>query len=187
MWLNLFKSLALILSLLPSTISAPNSEVTWRWFGVNHSLLLWGIFIHIDVTVCAICGWFLLLFLFLVALQGLWDLSSPTRIKPGPSAVEHWALTTGLPGNSLLLVFLCFFFNFLFYSGVYLMNNVLLVSGLQQSDSVIHIHISILFQILFPFRLLHDIEQSFLASFDRVQDCLLFALLSTRLRDFIKN
>ena len=33
-----------------------------------------------------------------------------------------------------------------------------LVSGVQQSDSVIHIHGSIL--ILFPFRLLHNIEQS---------------------------
>ena len=35
----------------------------------------------------------------------------------------------------------------------------MLVSGVQQSDSVIHIHVSILFQILFPFRLLHNIEQ----------------------------
>ena len=31
------------------------------------------------------------------------------------------------------------------------MNNVVIVSGIQQSDSVIHIHVSILFQILFPF------------------------------------
>ena len=36
----------------------------------------------------------------------------------------------------------------------------MLVSGIQQSDSVIHIHVSILFQILFPFRLLQSIEQS---------------------------
>ena len=34
------------------------------------------------------------------------------------------------------------------------------VSGVQQSDSVIHIHVSILLQILFPFRLLDSIEQS---------------------------
>ena len=40
------------------------------------------------------------------------------------------------------------------------MNNIVLVSRIQQNDSVIHIHISILFQILFPFRLLHSIEQS---------------------------
>ena len=32
------------------------------------------------------------------------------------------------------------------------------VSGVQQSDLVIHIHISILFQILFPCRLLQNIE-----------------------------
>ena len=34
----------------------------------------------------------------------------------------------------------------------------MLVSGVQQSDSVIHIPISIPFQILFPYRLLQDIE-----------------------------
>ena len=48
----------------------------------------------------------------------------------------------------------------LFYIGVSLINNVVLVSGIQQSNSVIHI--SILFQILFPFRLLKSIEWSFL-------------------------
>ena len=36
----------------------------------------------------------------------------------------------------------------------------MLVSGLQSGDSVIHIHVSVLFQILVPFRLLHNIEQS---------------------------
>ena len=36
----------------------------------------------------------------------------------------------------------------------------MLVSGVQQSDSVIHIRVSILFPILFPFRLLQNIEQS---------------------------
>ena len=53
-----------------------------------------------------------------------------------------------------------FFLNFLFYIGVQLINNVVLVSGVQQSDSVIHIHVSILFQILFPIRLLQNIEQN---------------------------
>ena len=43
---------------------------------------------------------------------------------------------------------------FLFYIRLQLINNVVLVSGVQQSDSVIHIHVSILFQILFPLRLL---------------------------------
>ena len=35
-----------------------------------------------------------------------------------------------------------YFFNFLFYIGVQLINNVVLVSGLQQSDSVTHVHVS---------------------------------------------
>ena len=42
----------------------------------------------------------------------------------------------------------CFKFNFYFI--LQLIYSVVLVSGVQQSDSVIHIHISILFQILFP-------------------------------------
>ena len=50
--------------------------------------------------------------------------------------------------------------NLLLYIGVYFINNVMLVSVVQQSDSVIHIHISILFQTLFPFKLLHNIKQS---------------------------
>ena len=41
-----------------------------------------------------------------------------------------------------------------------MINDVVLVSGIQQSDSVIHVHVSILAQILFLFRLLHSIEQS---------------------------
>ena len=43
---------------------------------------------------------------------------------------------------------------FLFYIGVQFINNVLLVPGEGQSDSVIHIHLSILFQILFSIKLL---------------------------------
>ena len=46
-----------------------------------------------------------------------------------------------------------------------LINNIVLVSGIQQSDSVIHV--SILFQILFPFRLLQNIEQSSLCFYSR--------------------
>ena len=53
--------------------------------------------------------------------------------------------------------FLCFF-NFLFYIGVQLIYNVVLVSGIQQSDLVIHT--SILFQILFQYRLLKSTEYS---------------------------
>ena len=40
-------------------------------------------------------------------------------------------------------------------------NNVVLVLGIQQSNSVIHIHVSILFQILFPFTLLQSKEVFF--------------------------
>ena len=56
--------------------------------------------------------------------------------------------------------FCSIFFNFLFYIGVELISNAVLVSGVQQSDSVVHIHVSILFQVLFPFTLFHNIEQS---------------------------
>ena len=38
------------------------------------------------------------------------------------------------------------------------MNSVVIVSGVWQRDSVVHIHVSVLFQILFPFRFLQDIE-----------------------------
>ena len=50
----------------------------------------------------------------------------------------------------------------LFCIGVQLTNNVVVVSGVQQSDSVIHIYVymSILFQVLFPYRLLQNIEYS---------------------------
>ena len=41
-----------------------------------------------------------------------------------------------------------------------MINDVVSVSGVQQSDSVTHIHVSIPFHILFPFRLLQNIEQS---------------------------
>ena len=43
----------------------------------------------------------------------------------------------------------------------WLINNVS-VLGVQQSDSVIHIHVSIPFQVLFLFRLLENIEESYL-------------------------
>ena len=54
--------------------------------------------------------------------------------------------------------------SFKFYIGVQLINNVVLVSGVEQSDSVIHIHVSNLFQILLPFRFLQNIEQSSLCN-----------------------
>ena len=41
-----------------------------------------------------------------------------------------------------------------------LVKNVTLVSGVKQNDSVMHIYISVLFQILFPITLLQNIEQN---------------------------
>ena len=38
------------------------------------------------------------------------------------------------------------FFNFLFYIGILSINNVVLVSAVQPSDSVIHIYVFIIFQ-----------------------------------------
>ena len=46
-----------------------------------------------------------------------------------------------------------------------MVSNVMLVSGVQQCDSVIYRHVSILPQFLFPFRSLESTEQS-------PQDCI---------------
>ena len=54
-------------------------------------------------------------------------------------------------------------FLFLFkkiFIGVKLIYNVVLVSGIQHSESVIHIHISILFKVIFPYRSLQSTEYS---------------------------
>ena len=61
--------------------------------------------------------------------------------------------------------------------GIELINNIVLVSGVQQSDSVIHIHVSILVQVLFPFRLLQNIEQSSLLLYRRSLLVILFFFL----------
>ena len=50
----------------------------------------------------------------------------------------------------------------------------MLVSSVQQSDSVIHVCVSILFRVLFPFNLIHNIEQSYLCY--TVGPCWLFIL-----------
>ena len=51
-------------------------------------------------------------------------------------------------------------FCFFLIIGVQLLYNVVLVSTVQQSESAIHIHISPLFWISFPFRSLQSIQQS---------------------------
>ena len=56
------------------------------------------------------------------------------------------------------MVLITVFFLKLFYIEVQLINNVVLLSGVQQSDSVIHV--SIHFQIFFQVRLLQNFEQS---------------------------
>ena len=77
----------------------------------------------------------------------LYHTLSVVVIKGGTTG--SWKQERGL-GPVLLNSFLLF----LFYIGVYLIYNVVLGSGIQHSDSVIFIHVSILFQTLFPFKLL---------------------------------
>ena len=79
----------------------------------------------------------------------------------------------------LSLFFLAYIYlKILFYIGVQLINNVL-VSGVQHSDSVIHIYVSILLQILFPFRLLQNIGQSSFAIQQVLVGYLFIYLLAT--------
>ena len=80
-------------------------------------------------------------------------LGSQKRIEP---AYGSWLVRSELR-DQMDESFFLFFFNFLFYIGAQLINNIMLVSGVQQSDQL---RVSILFQIVFPFRLLHNIEQS---------------------------
>ena len=47
----------------------------------------------------------------------------------------------------------------MYYVGVSLNNKVVVVSSVQQRDSVILIYVSVLFRILFPFRLLQNFSR----------------------------
>ena len=62
-------------------------------------------------------------------------------------------------GRSTLFIFNSF------YIVLQLINKVVLVSGVQQNDSGLHIQESMLFQILFSIRLLQNIDQSYLWCF----------------------
>lgn len=74
--------------------------------------------------------------------------------------IQDWqSRVTSHLGHTVFL-----FFNFLFYISVELAAHVALVSGARHSDSAIHRRVSMLFQILFPFRSLQRIEQSPLCS-----------------------
>ena len=63
-----------------------------------------------------------------------------------------------------MIPFIMIFKKILFYIGVLLINNVVLVSGVSQSDSVTQIHLYIYFKTIFPFRLLLNVEQTSLYS-----------------------
>jgi len=52
-----------------------------------------------------------------------------------------------------------------------------LVSGEWQSDSIIHAHVSNLFQILFPYKLIQNIEYSFLCYTVGSQLCILYKVV----------
>ena len=65
---------------------------------------------------------------------------------------QHHLRSLSKPGsqkNSCLLFIYLFLF---FLIGIWLIYNIVLVSGIEQSQSVIHIYLSILFQILFYYR-----------------------------------
>ena len=61
-----------------------------------------------------------------------------------------------------------------------MINNVVLISSVQQKHSVVHIHISILFQILVPFRLLHNEQNSLCYTVDPCWLSVLNIVVSTR-------
>ena len=88
------------------------------------------------------------------AFYQLWALRE-TPLRPGDvlGSYQQGFLSPSSWDNKIFL-------SFLFYTGVEFMNEVVLVSGVQLSDSVTRIHLSILLHILFLFRLLHNIEPS---------------------------
>ena len=65
--------------------------------------------------------------------------------KRVPVSTSYNSILTPLPHS-------IFVFSLINFIGVYLIYNVVLVSAIQQSDSVIHVHISTLFKILFLHR-----------------------------------
>ena len=66
-------------------------------------------------------------------------------------------------GGSVIFNFFLFK-KFSFYIGVQLINNIVIVSGGQQTDSAIYVHVSILPLTPLPSSLPHNIEQSFCSS-----------------------
>ena len=79
-----------------------------------------------------------------------------------------WLLEGGSVGAGRLFLFwlceyvfkpLCFvllkIFNIFILCGVELISNTVLISGVRQNDTVVHV--CVLFQVLFPFRMLHNL------------------------------
>ena len=82
------------------------------------------------------------------------EVGMPQKLDTDFTFLQHCELIARktLRGNVYVL------YKYLNFIGVQLIYNVVLVSDVQQSDSVIHIHIFIVFQILFPYRSLQSIE-----------------------------
>ena len=81
-----------------------------------------------------------------------WE-SSPFLVNSCGTSCPDWLLALTAYGNHPGISLSLFFFLFI---GVWLTYNVVLVSGVQKSESVIHVHIS----ILLPYRLLLSTELS---------------------------
>ena len=71
------------------------------------------------------------------------DLSITEELPPTPA-----------PGEG----FFCFLFFFLIFIGTIVDLQCCVISGVQQSESVIHVHISTLLSILFPYKSLQSTE-----------------------------
>ena len=84
-------------------------------------------------------------------LRGMWGLPRP-GLEPVSPALAGRFSTTAPPGKPFLNIFI----------GVQLIYNVVLVSGVPQSESVIHILYiyPLFFKILLPYRPLQSIQQS---------------------------
>ena len=95
----------------------------------------------------------------------------PTRVKSYILLQDRkmgfiFAIVMGSRQSGILECWQCYFLKqilfCLMFMIVQLIYNAVLVSAVQQSDSVIYIHIPTLFKIIFPYRPFQSIEQSFL-------------------------
>ena len=68
--------------------------------------------------------------------------------------------STQIFGQMPVQMSLFLFFNFLFYTGVQPINNVVIISDAWQRDSAVRVHVSVLLQTLLTSRLPYNIDQS---------------------------